>query len=364
MRAVTICVVIVGHALLAFMVTPIGWAVRDGSRHVGVDLALWIAHAFVMPTFFWTAGYFARATLQRAGAAGLCRERLTRLALPLAVALVPVSLTLNRLWDLAREHQGGRAAAAAQAPGLHASELPVTLGHLWFLYYLLIITGVGLLVALLWRRLVARPLRPRGLTVAAAALTFAAVLADGKLQPDTPLSFVPEPLIAAYFAVFFAWGWWAHARGDDLAREARRGPLHAVAAAVLLAVVLPALRRSVVPGAGAPGVLALAASAGFTCAVLAGLVGACTRWLSRPRPVIRFVSDAAFWAYVVHLPVVVVLQLGCADLAWPGPLEAALVSAGALGFSLLTFVAARTGWRAARRPAAGTASRKPRADSR
>lgn len=342
MRAVTICVVIVGHALLSFMVTPIGWAVQDGSRHVGVDLALWLVHAFVMPTFFWTAGYFGRATLGRAGAAGFVRERVTRLALPLAVALVPVSLTLNRLWDLAREHQGGRAAAAARAPGLHASELPITLGHLWFLYYLLIITGCALLVVTLWRRIVTRPLRPRALTVVAAALTCAAVLVDGKLQPDTPLSFVPEPLIAAYFGVFFAWGWWAHARGDGLAREARLVPVHAGVAALLLIIIIPALRRSVVPGAGAPGVLALAASAAFTCTVLAGLVGACTRWLARPRPAIRFVSDAALWAYVVHLPVVITLQLVCADLSWPGPLEAALISAGALAVNLLTFAAVRT----------------------
>ncbi|MCC6994695.1 MAG: acyltransferase [Deltaproteobacteria bacterium] len=364
MRAGTICVVIVAHALLAFMVTPVGWAVQDDARHVGVDAAVWIVRAFAMPSFFWLAGYLGRATVSRVGWRGFVRERLGRVALPLLVALVPVSLALNRLWDLAREHQGGRAAAAAQAPRLHASELPVTLGHLWFLYYLLIISGVALAVVLLWRRLVTRPLRPRALTGLAVALTAVAVLADGKLQPDTPLSFLPEPLIAAHFGVFFAWGWWAEARGDDLAREARQTWVHAACACALLAIVIPALRRSVVPGAGAPGVLALVASAGFTCTVLASLVGACTRWLSRPRPAIRLVSDAAFWAYVVHLPVVVLLQLACADLAWPGPLEAALVSAGALAFSLLTFVGARTGWRAARRPAAGRSSRTPRADSR
>ncbi len=362
MRAVTICVVIVAHALLAFMVTPVGWAVRDDARQVGVDAAVWMVRAFAMPTFFWLAGYLGRATVARGGLRGFVRERLGRVALPLAVALVPVSLALNWLWDLAREHQGGRAAAAAQAPRLRASELPITLGHLWFLYYLLILSGVALVIVMLWRRLVTRPLRPRALTVLAAVLTSAVVLVGGKLQPDTPLSFVPEPLIAVYFGVFFAWGWWAHARGDDLAREARQTWLHAAVAAALLAILVPALRRSVAPGAGAPAVLALAASAGFTCTVLAALVGACTRWLARPRPAIRFVSDAAFWAYVVHLPVVVLLQLGCADLAWPGPLEAALVSAGALAFSLLTFAGARTLWRAARRPAAGTPSRTPRAD--
>ena len=365
MRAVTICVVIVAHALLAFMVTPVGWAVRDDARHVGVDAAVWMVRAFAMPTFFWLAGYLGRATVARGGLRGFLRERLGRVALPLAVALVPVSLALNWLWDLAREHQGGRAAAAAQAPALRASELPVTLGHLWFLYYLLVIAGVALVVVVAWRRLAPRrlrTLRPRALTVLAAALVTGVLAAIGKLQPDTPLSFLPEPLIAAYFGVFFAWGWWAHARGDDLAREARQTWLHAAVAAALLAILVPALRRSVAPGAGAPPVLALAASAGFTCTVLAALVGACTRWLARSRPAIRFVSDAAFWAYVVHLPVVVLLQLGCADLAWPGPLEAALVSAGALAFSLLTFAGVRTVWRAARRPAAGTPSRTPRAD--
>src|SRR5437868_6409438 len=150
-RALAMILVVATHAAVSFMVTPIGWAIQDRSQHLAVDFYVWVVRAFAMPVFFWLSGYFARAVLDHSGAGGFVRHRMVRIAAPLAIGLLPCSLAENALWDWGRE-LAGRAGVAANVPKLQGSGLPVTLGHLWYLYYLLAISLVALAAAVLARR--------------------------------------------------------------------------------------------------------------------------------------------------------------------------------------------------------------------
>jgi peptidoglycan/LPS O-acetylase OafA/YrhL len=42
------------------------------------------------------------------------------------------------------------------------------------------------------------------------------------------------------------------------------------------------------------------------------VVGLCVRYGSQPRPLVRRISDASFLVYIVHLPIVVLLQIAIA----------------------------------------------------
>jgi peptidoglycan/LPS O-acetylase OafA/YrhL len=314
-RAIAMMFVVGTHAAVSFMVTPIGWAVQDRSQNLGVDLWAWIVRAFAMPTFFWLAGYFSRALLLHDGVAGFVRNRATRILLPLAIALVPCSLVLGAIWDWGREVTA-RAAVADNIPKFESSELEIFLGHLWFLYYLLAMSIVALVVARVVRRV---PARLPTLAVPA-AMTFGVLAYLGVMHTNTPLGFIPDVPILTYMGGFFAWGWLVHARPDELAMYARR-MWHAGAIALgLLAIVIVTLARglSVIE---APPIYAIAASSLFSIATMIVLLGACQRYLARPRPLIRFASDASYWFYIVHLPVVVALQVLLARVAIPGPIK-------------------------------------------
>jgi glucans biosynthesis protein C len=345
-RALAILLVISAHGLMSFMETPIGWAIQDGSRHLAVDGFIWVVRGFIMPVFFWVSGFFARATVEKIGLGGFSRQRLQRVLIPFLLVLIPTSLALNALWDWARELAGGRADVSASLPLLRASELPITLGHLWYLYYLLVMSG-GAALLVLGQRLLARralPRRPwppvRGslipvlLVVPVAALLAAA----GKLHLDTPLSFLVDPTIAVYYGLFFAWGWKIHGQKEDLSIYARHPWLYLTAALALLIVIVPALLQSTGDTALAtppPG--ALIASAAFTCFTTAAFIGFCCRHVRRHHPWVRLVSDASYWSYVVHLPLVVFLQILLATVSWPGGLEFAAILACALVFCLVTY---------------------------
>ena len=133
-RALATLGVVVAHAALSYLTTPIGWAVRDTSSARVVDLLVWTARQFLMPTFFLLSGWLGALALERVGAAALLRHRARRLVVPLALFLVPMSLAMNGLWDWGRALDG-RDAVAAPVPALRGSRLPITLGHLWYLYY-------------------------------------------------------------------------------------------------------------------------------------------------------------------------------------------------------------------------------------
>jgi glucan biosynthesis protein C len=314
-RAIAMMFVVATHAAISFMVTPIGWAVQDGSQHLGVDLFVWVVRAFAMPTFFWLAGYFSRAVLVSDGIAGFLRNRALRIFVPLAITLVPISLVVGAIWDWGREVTS-RGAVAANIPKFQSSELEIFLGHLWFLYYLLWLSLAALAIAGL-----ARHLRVRVPVLAVPiAMTAGALLYLRALHTDTPLGFIPDLPILLYMGGFFAWGWLVHARPDELALYARRA-WHALAlAAPLLAVVIVALARglSVIES---PPVYAIAASSLFSVALIVFLVGACVRYLSRPRPLLQLASRSSYWVYVVHLPVVVALQVVASQVDMFGPLE-------------------------------------------
>ncbi|MDC0743270.1 acyltransferase family protein [Polyangium mundeleinium] len=336
-RAFATALVVLLHGLLSFLATPIGWAIKDRSTHLAADFVVWVGRAFLMPVFFLLSGMVSRGIVTRRGLRGFARERATRVLLPLLLALVPVSAAMNALWDHGRTLEG-RAAVGSQVPALHASELPVTLAHLWFLYYLLLIST---LAAVLPRRPARAPLALPALAIAAVSVV---LLVAGKLQLDTPLSFLVEPVIAAYFAVFFAWGWLLDP--EDLAAYARMLPWLVGLALVLLVALVPPLLASTAAGAPARApAWALVTSAAFSCLAVAVFLGTCGRLVTRTRPLVRLLADASYFVYVTHLPIVVFLQIAASRLAWPGPLKylgvVTLTTAVCLGAFLLLRAARR-----------------------
>ncbi len=352
-RAIAMVLVVATHAAISFMETPIGWAIQDAHGHLGVDLAVWIVRAFVMPVFFWLSGYFARAVYERGGAGGFVRHRVARVLVPLAAALVPCSLALDALWDWGRALEG-RAEVAANLPKLQGSGLPVTLGHLWYLYYLLALSAIALAAVPALRRLRARRrsrrARPRppalrsrapggpALLAAVAAAVVAVLAASRTLHLDTPLGFAIDPAVAAYMGAFFVWGWHVHAHPAELDRYARHAWLAAVAALLLLLAVSGALRAAADPAHPAPPPLyAIAASGLFTVALVVAFLGLSIRRARRPSAVLRLASESSYWCYVAHLPLVVLLQIALARAAVPGPLKYAAIVAATLAACLATY---------------------------
>lgn len=326
LRATALGLGIVLHSLMPFL-PGIPWLFSDSRSsplaHVGVD---WI-HLFRMVLFMALAGYFGRMVLHRRGAGRYVRERLLRIGLP-AVAFWPISVaSLGVIVGIGAAMRGlPEADAAGQAvEGVTDPLMLFPTAHLWFLWVLIecvVITVVLRAVAL---RLLGRErggriagrvssLLSSPLGAVAAALPYFACL----MMQGTTIGGIREPYtimpsvtaLTAYLGAFLV-GWFLHAQAASLQRIATQWPAQ-LASAALLAVVV-----QVLPADETPLLLhsALMALAGWSWTF--ALIGLAVRFLHRESRVMRYLADASYWSYLLHLPILIAIGLALADLDWP-----------------------------------------------
>jgi glucan biosynthesis protein C len=326
LRASALMLGILLHASLAFVpgFGATGWPLSDASESVPLGVFFYVVHIFRMATFFLVAGFFARLLFQRLGAGGFIRNRLRRIALPLVVfypVVVPLSIACI-IWaaiQIGMKGPGG----AKQPPG-------IPWVHLWFLYlllvlYVLVLVGRSLVTAM-DRRGALRSLVDRALLFALAyriaPLLLAAPLAA--LLYATPwwiqwggipaplAGFVPSAPSVLIFGAALLFGWCLHRQQSllELLRRDHAFYLLAAALASLAALKLVGMRMNVAIIAMPPGVRATYAGV-YMLAVWCwslGTVGAAVSWLSAPNARWRYLSDASYWMYLVHVPIVWGLQ--------------------------------------------------------
>src|SRR5204863_5259814 len=58
-----------------------------------------------------------------------------------------------------------------------------------------------------------------------------------------------------------------------------------------------------------------------TWAASFAVIGLALRFLSGFSPARRYIADASYWLYLIHLPIVMALQVAPARLDWPWPVK-------------------------------------------
>lgn len=148
-RAFALVLGIVFHACLSFMPVFMGWAVQDVSTSPLVTMFMTVSHSFRMEAFFLLAGFFSHLTFHRKGAGEFLRSRLLRIAVPFVVGwflLRPLvisgwimgSASLRGDVDVRAGLVGGFETLSTLPNGIFAGS------HLWFLYYMALITTLVL----------------------------------------------------------------------------------------------------------------------------------------------------------------------------------------------------------------------------
>jgi glucan biosynthesis protein C len=312
------------------------FAVR-GEGGMPVAGAIWISHAFRMPLFFLLAGFFGAMTIGSHGSAAWVRRRLVRLGIPLLVGVVALAPLAGMLDEWQYSGSGSLLAALTHPKP----------SYLWFLWYLLIVSGVALAVSVLtggrqapaWADRLLRSNAPLAM-LAALALPCALMLwLDGAWGAAPPDTFRPPAGLLAYYGVFFAFGWLGGRRAWAL--EGLGGnPFRRLTLAVVIAI--PAFWlfvHSSDPGiAHDPAIRLAALYLGALCCwlLIAGLIGLFRRHLSAERASMRYAADASYWIYLCHMLFLAPLQLLLVGLL-PGVLQFLLAVVTTFALALLTY---------------------------
>lgn len=345
LRALAMLAGVVFHAALAYSPLMHGmWPTADRQSSVWVDAVVWGLHLVRMPMFFLVSGFFAAWIIARRGGAALARQRVRRILVPFLVAwpLVWWSLSASTEWAAMNvQHPSPLLAMIRewlQQPD--APSLPPGTAHLWFLYYLLLFGVLHWTVRTLelgrigaW--LVAR--HPMWLLLGLPVIVLPALASVSAPHP-APESLLPQFWAIAFYGAFFAWGTLIHARPDWLQRVRPLVPWLALASAVLYAAFL---WRIALAGqaqlVASWDVAALEACLSVWLTVLCLIAG--HRWLRRPNAVLRYLAQASYWTYLVHLPVLFMLQYHPTDLDWAWPIKLLAAIGGTLAVCVLSYQA-------------------------
>ena len=358
-RAFALMLGIVFHASLSFMPIFMGWAVQDVSTGPLVAMFMTVSHSFRMETFFLLAGFFSHLMFHRKGAGEFVRSRLLRIVVPFVVGwfiLRPLvvsgwimgSASLRGDVDVWAGLRGGFQSLSTLPAGIFAGS------HLWFLYYVALITALALALRGLltvtgsWYGALVRRAdavvawlanSPVSLVILAVP-TAAALWFMRFWGMDTPDQLLPNIPALVIYGGFFVLGWMLSRQRELLSQFARLTPQRWILAGLGIAAIL--LLGEIERDPGHPHYVAAhvtyALSYALTMWSLVFLtIGVFQKLCSRPNAFVRYVADSSYWMYLIHLPIVIWLQIAVAELPLHWSLKLALVSTATIAIALLTY---------------------------
>ncbi len=355
LRGAALLLGVVLHATLSFFPAQI-WIVADDQKSVWASGLFFVIHLFRMGSFFLIAGLFAHMMLKRRGVTGFIKDRMVRIAGPLAAFWGPVlaGIVAVLIWNASL--MGLTAADAPPPPKYDWTNIPLT--HLWFLWVLLwfyaaLVIGRAVVARLDRKGAVGRGLDrlaggligPWGPLVLGAPLAVALwfepnwIAFFGIPTPDAGL--VPEASALVGFGLAFGVGALLDRRRDLLKRMESWAPVWlglalgaGTTALMLSGGPTPVLTPMTDPASKA---MTAAAFGVATYASMFAVVGLALRFWSGHSAVRRYLADASYWIYILHLPLVMAAQVVVKDWPLVWPVKLAIVVVGVMALCLASY---------------------------
>lgn len=150
--------------------------------------------------------------------------------------------------------------------------------------------------------------------------------------PDTSDGLIPNPVVLSYYALFFTFGAHFYQRGIKT-----RGDWAVLIIPALTVIFWPALSLMYDVKTKWAFLASAPLQAAYAWLMCFGLMGLFRLIAAKERYWVRYASDASYWIYLWHLPLILVAYQLMAD--WPIAVHAkfTLVCAGATATSLITY---------------------------
>ena len=320
-----------------------------GDEMPGLDFSVYWLHLWRMGLFFAVSGFLAAMTLKLWGPSKQVTQRLKRIGIPLVIAMLTVLPMLKVIVFWFQHHNN---------PGMDLPAFEYTLGnvytleplHLWFLSYVLLFNLIAVVAWLLIRRVPdITAIAERGFRRLLGSVLLIPVLAVisavplliggfGKAPNSVAGSLVPVPAAFAYYGVFFAFGlmlWKCRDRLDAVEGSPWwKLALSAVASVLAYLIWTRHLKLPLVLPIR-PTVLVVSGVAAWS--TMFAVWGLFAKFLSGARPWVRYLADASYWIYLIHLPVLVLVQLSLARTGLPPLLRLGIATTVAIGVALATY---------------------------
>lgn len=357
LRAGLSVAVLAFHAAIPYtrqQMPGLNWIVHEPVGSPIVDVVCWTLNGLTMPLFFLIAGFFGARIFARQGASSFLKHRTRRLVPPLVFGSFVILPVIGHLWFLSWSAQGFMPLDRIWRWGI-PDELERNLygaGHLWFMQYLWVFClaawMTSRLTARFSERLVVRLHRVKvslmnsfWMPVLFAIPATLALVAEPRIEIGFRQSFLPQWANLAYYFPCFVAGFWlrcSERQGDVLAKWCE---LRGVLAIAVFAILWPFLQSHLRQDSTG---LDLWITAGlfslYAWLAATSLFGLSVKYLRREAPAgVKYLAKASLWVYLIHIPMVGLIQLNLLFVSLPTVLKFGLTVLSGLALSLVTYQA-------------------------
>ncbi len=272
---------------------------------------IYFIHTFRMPVFFLIAGFFGAFLFYTKGPEQMLKNRFRRIFLPLLVFLILLQPFISFAFTFCLAVFNGEAPVSVRD---HFSSLdsyiPFSLGHLWFLYYLFMISVLvylfskltksssGSFVDNLFERTFKTPIYR---LLIMSALSFTVLFSFNIAAFETSISPIPDAAILIYFFVFYMIGWLLYRKKELVDTLTQFDTL-------TLAIGIVAFCLKAYFGNQMSMTFLQLTNSIITCALTLGITGLFLRFADRPNKKVSYFVNAAYWVYLVHFVIAILLS--------------------------------------------------------
>jgi peptidoglycan/LPS O-acetylase OafA/YrhL len=359
LRATAIFLVIGLHAALGYIVRDIPgvlWCVRDSPTLPAFDWFCWWTMGISNPLYFTIAGFFAVGLYNARGFHGFLTNRTKRVVIPFLIGVVTVLpacliawiygwLTSNRCtWRQVIRFR-------FRDPAIETDKFGS--GHLWFLEYLVFMLLAYALVRLVMERkgvsrvpvrslldrILASPWRAFYLAVPTTCVLWLSRQLTGiDAALDRHNSFLINPVKMMHHASFFIVGVALYGFRHDLNRLARSGWwCLALSTAVFVPRAWLLGKDWTIPLHGLESIALALSGALFSWLVVFGFLGVALRLVRQSYGWVRYLADSSYWVYLIHMPILGLLQVNLYRIPGHALWKAPVVLVGTLAIGLATY---------------------------
>jgi glucan biosynthesis protein C len=344
LRAIMMLLGLVIHSAITYGTIDYGtgWSLKNpNTTHLSNDFIVIFIHAFRMQTFFLVAGFFGALLFYERRPLKMMKNTTSRIVLPFLVFLFLLWPSIIFTFDYTQAIFEGSNDALAKALSSFSSLevlIPKSTFHLWFLYYLAMITFISVGLALVFRKL---PKVTRSISKAfywviqktvLRIVIFVSISAMvyflmGAYEVATSSSLIPDLNTFFYYFVFYMLGWLLFKSKHLLATFLKYDWLN-VMIGVLLFLVYFLMNDALSYEAQ------IVLKSLFVWCLIFGITCLFIRYGSRHSAKMRYISDASYWVYLVHLSFTAIIASLIVDWLIPATLKflVVLISTGLICF--------------------------------
>ena len=334
LRAIMMILGLVLHSALTYNVTDHGdaWSLKDpNTTHIFSDSIVFLIHAFRMPIFFLVAGFFGAMLFYERQPKRMIKNRISRIVFPFLIFLFilwPITVLVFGYTDAVFSNQENPLKIALEPLLNILTFLPKTTSHLWFLYYLALITAFTVLLALSLKKIryVTQKLtkvfdwvikRPLIRILVFSGSIFLIFLETSMVEAS--VSLIPDLNTFIFYLFFYLTGWLLFKSKYHLDTFVHYGLV-----CTILAIVLAIIQGLTIQSLGlAPNTnssIIILYSSVVVSLFLFGITGLFIRYGNKHSVRMRYISDSSYWVYLIHLPITALIPA----FIWKIPIPAVI----------------------------------------